>query len=329
MHFMSSLGSTALPVTVSRIIREAEGVVSIELRAASGHPLPAFEAGAHIDLELPLPGAPQVRQYSLCNDPAERHRYVVAVGLDAQSRGGSAWIHEHLKEGDELRIHGPRNNFPLDESAPHTILVAGGIGITPLLAMARRLSAVGRRWTLYYCVRTPSRAAFLGELLALGGQVVPVHDGVPGVASLDLAAVMAQAQAHDHLYCCGPTGLLQAFLKAASARRAETVHVEWFAAPAKPAAAPLADGEFDVHLARAQRVLRVAAGRSILDTLLEAGLDVPHSCRDGVCASCETRVLAGECDHRDLVLMPAEAAANDRMMICVSRCKGASLTLDL
>src|SRR5215218_4872543 len=121
MHSMSSLGATALSATVSRIAREAEGVLSIELRSASELPLPPFEAGAHIDLELPLPGGAELRQYSLCNDPAERHRYVVAVGLDARSRGGSKWIHEHLKQGDELRISAPRNNFPLNESAPHTI----------------------------------------------------------------------------------------------------------------------------------------------------------------------------------------------------------------
>ena len=145
---MSLPGPTAIPVTVGRIVTEAEGVVSLELRAAGEAALPPFEAGAHIDVEVPLPDGVEVRQYSLCNDPSERNRYVIAVGLDANSRGGSRWIHEHLRHGDPLRIGAPRNNFPLAESAPHSILVAGGIGITPLLAMARLGTADGRQWAL-------------------------------------------------------------------------------------------------------------------------------------------------------------------------------------
>jgi tetrachlorobenzoquinone reductase len=318
-----------IDVVVRRKSAAAEGVVTLELADVSGEPLPAFAAGAHIDVELPLPGGPQLRQYSLCNAPGERHRYVIGVGLDANSRGGSSWIHAQLQEGMRLRISAPRNNFPLAESAEHTVLVAGGIGVTPLLAMARRLTELGRRWTLYYCVRTPARAAFLGELMALGGEVVPMFDGMPGVGSVDLVAVLAQAPAFTHFYCCGPAGLMKAFLAASAARDAATVHVEWFAAPAASNDEPVGEGEFQLHLARTQRTLAVLPKQSILDVLLDAGIDVPYSCRDGVCGSCETRVLAGECDHRDLVLMPAEAAANDRIMLCVSRCKGAALTLDL
>lgn len=325
-----SASTSSLRVVVHAKRTEADGVVSLDLRPVAGAPLPPFEAGAHIDLYLPIGIEPLVRQYSLCNDPAEQHRYVVGVGLDAKSSGGSEWVHAGLSEGQTLQVSAPRNHFALAEDAPRSLLIAGGIGITPVLAMARRLAALSRPWTLYYCVRTPSRAAFLRELMQLGGEVIPVFDGMPGIAPLDVAQLVKQAGNDTHLYCCGPTGLMQAFMDAVATRDSKTVHVEWFAAPAKPeGAAPSCDGEFDVHLARTRRTLRVPADKSILDVLLDVGLDLPHSCRDGVCASCETTVLAGECDHRDLVLMGAEAAANDRMMICVSRCKGESLTLDL
>jgi ferredoxin-NADP reductase len=325
-----SIGSTLIDVTVANICPEANGIISLEVHAIGDAVLPLFEAGAHIDVELPLSTGVEVRQYSLCGDPRERHRYVIAVGLDINSRGGSRWIHNQLRKGDQLRIGAPRNNFPVNESASHSILVAGGIGITPILAMARRLSFIGKPWTLYYCARSPGRAAFLDELFALGGgEVVPVFDGMPGVSSLNLAQVVAQAPEHAHLYCCGPAALLQAFLQATASRPAESVHVEWFAGPTKSTMVPAAEGEFEVKLARTHRMLRVSADKSILDVLLDAGVDVPHSCREGVCASCETRVLAGECDHRDLVLTQAEAAANDRMMVCVSRSRGPLLTLDL
>jgi len=320
----------SIPVTVSRIVNEADDIISLELRAHGETVLPPFEAGAHIDIKLPLPSGVEVRQYSLCNDPAENDRYVIAVGLDANSRGGSRWLHEHVRQGDVLHIGEPRNNFPLVEDAPQTVLIAGGIGITPLLAMARRLTSLGRKWTLYYCVRTPKRAAFLEKLLALGsGEVVPVFDGMPGVSPLDVVKACAQMSMDTHLYCCGPTGLLQAFTQATRARPSNTTHVEWFAAPAQSTAAPAADNEFDVHLARTQCTLHVPADKTILDVLLDAGLDVPYSCTEGICASCETRVLSGECDHRDFILTPDQASANDRIMICVSRCKGKSLTLEL
>lgn len=322
--------ASALRVVVHAKQLQAEGVVSLDLRPVDGAPLPLFEAGAHIDVYLPIGTEPLMRQYSLCNDPSERHRYVVAVGLDANSRGGSRWVHAGLSEGQALQVSAPRNQFALAEEAPRSVLIAGGIGITPILAMARRLAALSKPWTLYYCVRTPGRAAFVRELMQLGGEVIPVFDGMPGIAPLDVAQLVAQTSSDTHLYCCGPAGLMRAFMDAVSGRDPKTVHVEWFAAPAKPeGTATGCDGAFDIHLARTRRTLRVPADKSILDVLLDAGLDVPHSCRDGVCASCETTVLAGECDHRDLVLMGAEAAANDRMMICVSRCKGESLTLDL
>jgi vanillate O-demethylase ferredoxin subunit len=198
--------------------------------------------------------------------------------------------------------------------------------------MARRLSALGRPWTLYYCARTPDRAAFLDELKALPGRVIPVFDGVAGGAPIDFARVMADTPADAHLYCCGPATLMEAFERAAATRESGSVHVEWFKprpASTTATATASADGEFVVKLAHSGVALTVPPQKSILDVLIEAGVAVQYSCCDGVCGTCETRVLDGVPDHRDSVLLGEDAHATDRMMVCVSRCSGASLTLDL
>jgi ferredoxin-NADP reductase len=320
---------TTFAVQITDIERKAEGVVALELRPTDGSALAPFTAGAHIDVELPVrdaAGRAIVRQYSLCNDPSETHRYVIGVGRDANSRGGSAWLHERARTGDALRISAPRNHFELVEGGEDSILVAGGIGITPLLAMARRLSALGRRWTLYYCARTPERAAFLNELQALPGSVVPVFDGIPGGRPIDLARVVEAAPRNAHMYCCGPTSLMEAFQRITALRPPSQVHVEWF----KPkATAPGGDGAFQITLARAGLKLDVPAGKSILDVLIEAGVNVQHSCCDGVCGTCETRVLHGIPEHRDSVLFGDDAKTTERMMVCVSRSAGPQLVLDL
>jgi ferredoxin-NADP reductase len=327
--------SKDLNVKVTARREEAAGVISLELRAVDGRPLGTFTAGAHIDVHLPVrnaQGRVLVRQYSLCNDPTEQDRYVIGVGRDPNSRGGSLWLQDQLQVGDLLRISAPRNNFPLDESAAYSVLVAGGIGITPLLAMGRRLSALGRPWTLYYCARTPERAAFLEELWALPARVVPVFDGLPGREPLDLKKVVAEAPTDAHLYCCGPASLMEAFERAAAGRPRQQVHVEWFKPRGPAADAPaLAQGEqpFDITLARGGITLHVPAGKSILDVLIEAGVPVQHSCCDGVCGTCETRVIDGVPEHRDAVLLGEAANSSDRMMVCVSRSAGPHLTLDL
>lgn len=330
--FSFTTGYLELAVHARR--QEAQGVISLDLRSANGDDLPPFTAGSHVELEVPATqGEPPLRrQYSLCNDPSEEGRYLIGVGLDAESRGGSAWLHGHVEVGAVLRARAPRNHFALDESAPHSIFIAGGIGITPLLAMARRLGSLGRCWTLYYCVRTPSRAAFLDALRRIPcGEVVTVHDAMPGVTSLDLAAVVDSAAADTHLYCCGPSPLMAAFERAAAGRAPNTVHVEWFKAKAtSPNDMPTAvAGAFALHLAHSGRTLQVPVGKTILDTLLDAGIAVDSSCRDGICGSCETRVLAGVPEHYDSVLSASERASGDRMMVCVSRCKGEALTLAL
>jgi len=326
-------GAARLTVRITDVSAKAEGVVALELRPADGGALPPFTAGSHIDVELPVTdrqGQPLVRQYSLCNDPDEVHRYVIGVGRDINSRGGSAWVHDHAKLGDTLRISAPRNHFALVEGAEESVLVAGGIGITPLLAMARRLSALGRRWTLYYCARTPQRAAFLRELEALPGRVVPVFDGIPGGKPIDLTSVVEATSQVAHLYCCGPVSLMVAFQTATSLRPPAHVHVEWF----KPRQVvhdppPGGDGAFQIMLARTGLKLSVPASKSVLDVLLEAGINVQHSCCDGVCGTCETKVLDGIPEHRDSVLFGEDAKTSTRMMVCVSRCAGTELVLDL
>jgi vanillate O-demethylase ferredoxin subunit len=314
-----------LSVQLRAIRYEAQGVHSFELAATGAQELPPFTAGAHIDLHL-APGL--VRSYSLCNSQDERHRYVIGINRDRASRGGSVHAHDRLRVGEQLTISAPRNNFPLDESAPHSVLIAGGIGVTPLLSMARRLAALGRPWELYYCARSHAAAAFLDTLRELkaaspqGTLHLHFDDRAGGV--LDLAGVVVRAPQGTHFYCCGPLPMLAAFEAACEPLPHGQVHVEYFTAKEAPATA----GGFEVELARSHRVVHVPEGKTVLDALLEAGVDVPYSCLQGVCGSCETRVLSGTPDHRDLVLTREEQEANNTMMVCCSGSKSPRLVLD-
>lgn len=331
MQFPNS-DQVMLEVEITTVRKVALGVVALELRPCSGYELKPFEAGAHIDVVLPVRdanGQNMVRQYSLCNDPQEHHRYVIGVGRDVQSRGGSEWLNEHAKLGDILHISIPRNNFSLNESADHTVFVAGGIGVTPLLAMARRLSAIGRPWTFYYCARNSERAAFLTELSQLPGMVIPVFDGLPEGKPIDLYEVMANAPLSAHFYCCGPSSLMEAFQCAAADRPSSHVHVEWFKPKSFEPQTLQGDRSFEVKLARSGLSLNVPTNKSLLDVLIDAGIAVQHSCCDGVCGTCETSVLEGVPEHRDSVLFGDDAKSTDRMMVCVSRSITPHLTLDL
>lgn len=319
-------------VLVRGIRIEAEQIRSFELCPVTGASLPAATAGAHIDVHLPNG---LVRQYSLLN-PGASDSYLIGVNRDPASRGGSSYLHEAVKVGDVLSISLPRNNFPLREGVAHSVLIAGGIGITPIFSMVQRLNQLGRPWTLYYCTRTEARAAFLHELKVLaaaaqGGHLHAIFDQVPGNQMLNLAELVQRSEAEHaagaHFYCCGPGMLLQGFEQATAAIPAERVHVEYFGAPVMAAGA-LAK-TFSVTLARSGQTFQIPADKSILEVLLSNGVSVLSSCREGVCGSCETAVLAGEPEHRDAVLSAAERAGNRTMMLCVSRCKGASLTLDL
>lgn len=314
-----------LDVRVTTMSFQADGVLSLELCPVTGGDLPPFTAGAHIDLHLPNG---LIRSYSLSNDQRERHRYVIGVGLDAASRGGSRYVHTELRPGQVLPISAPRNNFPLVEDAGRSILFAGGIGVTPMLAMARRLTELGRDWTLYYCVRQRRNAGFLPELTALTANrpdaLVLNFDGEPGGRLLDIAAIVRAGEG-AHFYCCGPTPMIKAF-EAATAHLPEgAAHVEYFAGVEAPATA----GGFIVELARSGKSIQVPEGKTILDVCLDAGVDVPYSCMEGVCGSCEARIVSGEPDHRDMILSASERASNKTMMICCSGSKGPKLVLDL
>ena len=308
----------------------ASGVLGFDFRPVGAHEWPAAPAGSHIDVHLP---DGLVRSYSLVNAPGERHRYAIAVNRDESGRGGSRYMHDHLRVGQELSISEPRDSFPLTEAASHSVFIAGGIGITPLWNMVQRLSQIGAPWTLHYSARSPEGAAFAQPLAVLaskaGGRVHMNYDGGMSCKRLDLAAIVASAPADAHVYCCGPIRMLEAFEAACVDRDPALVHREYFAAPAMPQPAGASDQEFTVTLTRTGKTIPVGAGTSILDAVLKAGVDVSYSCMSGICGACVTNVLGGVPDHRDLVLSDAEKDAGETMMICCSRARSAELTLDL
>lgn len=303
---------------------EAEDVVSLEFVDECGESLPPFTAGAHIDLVLANGCS---RSYSLVNDPAERNRYVIAVNRDPASRGGSRYVHEVLQAGQSIEVRGPRNNFELVENAPLVVLFAGGIGVTPLRCMIQRLEALGQPWTLHYAARSRARCAFLDEVAALEarrpGRVHLHFDDEAGGKPMDISTRIAAAPADAHLYCCGPNPMMRAFEAATAGRAPETVHVEYFTAQHDAAC----EGGFQVVLARSQRTVFVKKGQSILDTLLDAGVDVANCCREGVCGTCQTTVIEGQPDHRDSYLTPPERRTS--MMVCCSGSLSDKLVLDL
>ena len=315
-----------IEVRVKRISYEADRINSYELVSPAGGDLIPFTAGGHIDLHL---SNRMIRGYSLVNDQRERHRYVVAVNKEPAGRGGSRFVHDNLRVGDIIRVSRPRNNFGLCEEAEHSILIGGGIGITPLLSMIRRLDALGRASELVYAARTRPAAAFLDELAALGlnGRlnVQLDFDDERSGRVFDLPAVVGRAPAQAHLYCCGPQPMLEAFERATADRPANHVHVEYFQAKAPPAI----EGGFEVRLARSNRTIAINPGKTILDALLDAGIAANHACSEGVCGTCETRVIDGIPDHRDQFLSKEEQAANKTMMICCSGARSATLVLDL
>jgi tetrachlorobenzoquinone reductase len=311
---------------VKRISHEADGINSYELISPTGRDLDPFTAGGHVDVHLPNG---MIRSYSLVNDQRERHRYVIAINKEPAGRGGSRFLHDNLKVGDIVSVSRPRNNFALCEEAEHSILIAGGIGITPLLSMARRLDALGRSSELFYAARARPAAAFLDEIEALASKGrFKVHldfDDERSGRLFDLPGIVSHACAQAHLYCCGPQPMLEAFEAATAGRLADHVHVEYFQAREAPAI----EGGFDVRLARSNRTIAVKAGRTILEALLDAGIAANHACSEGVCGTCETRVLEGLPDHRDQFLSKDEQASNKTMMICCSGARSRTLVLDL
>ncbi|MFJ4154052.1 PDR/VanB family oxidoreductase [Pseudomonas sp. NPDC089752] len=316
--------SSTVSALVHTLRHEAEGIISVELRPWGDTVFTPFEAGSHIDLHLPNG---LVRSYSLLNAPSDQGRYVVGILRDRASRGGSRFVHEQLRVGTQLQISPPRNNFALDTRASHSVLVAGGIGITPIYCMFRQLLALGRSAELIYCARSRAEAALLEEIGGLGAKVVYHFNDEKGGLP-DLASYLAGRPADTHFYCCGPTPMLDAFEQSCERLGYPHAHIERFTA-AEVAPSEDALGSYSVELSKSGKTVSVEPGLNLLDVLLEAGCDIEYSCREGVCGSCETRVLEGDVDHRDGVLSKAERAANKSMMVCVSGCKSRRLVLDL
>jgi ferredoxin-NADP reductase len=305
---------------------EAQDIISVELRPMPGETLPTFQAGAHIDLHLP---SGLVRSYSLANDSGERHRYLLGILKDKASRGGSRAVHEQLRVGMSLPIGTPRNNFPLHEDADHSVLIAGGIGITPILSMAQRLQALGRSFEVVYLARSRAAAAFSETLHALA---CPVHwhfdNEAGGPPNLKVLLAQRSPKGNSHYYACGPAVMLDAFESACTELAYANAHIERFAA-VEVKAAEDARQKFSVELRKSQKTFEVNADTSLHKQLLALKVNVPFSCEEGICGSCETRVLEGTPDHRDMVLSASEQASNQVMMVCVSGCKTERLVLDL
>ncbi|MGW2019142.1 PDR/VanB family oxidoreductase [Streptomyces sp. NPDC001927] len=305
------LATVTRRVLVAERTEPAEGVVRLRLE---GTGLPAWQPGAHIDLILP---SGLVRQYSLCGDPAETDAYTVATRLIENGRGGSREVHEQLHVGTEIEIRGPRNRFPLVD-APAYVFVAGGIGITPVLPMLRAAEAAGAEWRLLYCGRSRATLPYVEEIEKLaGGRVSVVTEDESGRPDLGFLAELPEETV---VYCCGPEGLMAAV--SAALPEGRTAHLERFS-PAGTAGG----GPFEVELRRSGRTVTVAADQSVLAAVRGAVPGVAYSCEQGFCGTCQQRVLEGEVDHRDELLTDGERPGS--MLICVSRCAGERLVLDL
>ncbi|MEU6373056.1 PDR/VanB family oxidoreductase [Streptomyces sp. NPDC046909] len=296
----------------------ADGVLALTLRHPVGEPLPAWEPGAHIDVVL---GPGLERQYSLCGDPADRAAWRIAVLREPDGRGGSAHVHEQLGQGDKVRVRGPRNHFAL-RSAPRYRFIAGGIGITPILPMLAAAEAQGAEWTLLYGGRTRDSIAFTEELSRYGDRVTVAPQDETGL--LDLASVLDDVPEGTLVYCCGPGPLLDAV--EARCPAPGVLHMERFTPKEQETGE---NSAFEVELAQSGTTVTVPADVSVLDAVRGAGVEVLFSCTEGTCGTCETDVLEGTPDHRDSVLTDEERAAGETMMICVSRCRGKRLVLDL
>jgi vanillate O-demethylase ferredoxin subunit len=315
-----------IEVVVTSRNNEALDICSYELTCAQGGVLPSFSAGAHIDVHLP---SGLIRQYSLCNHPQERHRYLIGVLKDAASRGGSQSMHEEISSGDRLFISEPRNLFPLVGEARRSLLFAGGIGITPILCMAEQLAHSGADFELHYCARSSERAAFVERLKGASfSDRVHLHFDEEADSRMDAAKILANLGPDVHLYVCGPSGFMQYVLDSAKAQSWSEgqLHREYFAAPVVDSAA---DGAFQVKLGSSGQVFDIPVDKTVVQVLESHGVEIAISCEQGVCGTCLTRVLEGVPDHRDLFLTEEEQAANDQFTPCCSRAKSALLVLDL
>jgi vanillate O-demethylase ferredoxin subunit len=311
---------------VAAKVVEAIDICSFELVDPEGQPLPPFSAGSHVDVHLP---GGLVRQYSLANDPRDTHRYQIAVLKDAGSRGGSIAMHA-LQVGATIRISDPKNHFALAHESRHSILLAGGIGITPILCMAERLAHAGASFDMHYCTRSADRTAFAERIRAstFADQAHLHHDDGPPGQRLDARATIGLPREGVHLYVCGPIGFMDWVLTTARdlGWPDDRLHREYFAGVASTSAD---DGAFEVQVASTGAVVRVAPDQSVVAALADAGVSIAVSCEQGVCGTCLTRVIEGTPEHRDMYLTPDEQSKGDQFTPCCSRSKSARLVLDL
>jgi phthalate 4,5-dioxygenase reductase component len=319
---MSASVPKMMPLRVTRNDKIADGIHLLEFRDTGGKPLPEFSAGAHITIRTPNG---TLRKYSLCNDPAERDRYAVAIKREVNGRGGSINLIDGVKAGDELMVAPPVNDFELPQRATDFLFIAGGIGVTPFMAMIREAKAQGKRFRLFYCSRSPETTAFIDELSApeFKDSVVIHYDYGDSSRSLDLKPILAERKNREHLYCCGPRPLMEAVRTLTDHWSSAAVHFEAFSDAETHKAT---DKAFKVKLAKSGDVLDVPVTKTVLEAMREHGLGVPSSCETGTCGTCRTKLLSGEADHRDLCLAEHEKA--DNIMICVSRAKSDEITID-
>lgn len=311
-------------VLVSAMQYEAKGVLSVEMVSAQGEDLARFSAGGHIDVFF---REGLVRQYSLINDPEEKHRYQFAVLLEKEGRGGSAFVHKSLRVGDVIEVSQPRNNFKLNEDADSHVFVAGGIGITPFISMAHHCRRHAIPIKLYYCARAPETTAFVEQLTKIFGENTEVHyDGGDPSKSIDLTQLVAKEKG-SQLYCCGPRGLMDALSDVVDLHGGSLLTEDFNPAGAKTHTENSKDGEFTVELLRSGVSVEVVSGQTILEALQAANVDVETSCEAGVCGTCVVDYVDGEPVHNDVVLMPDEQEKS--VALCVAGCKSKKLVLDL
>jgi vanillate O-demethylase ferredoxin subunit len=320
---MSASAVDTIDMRLTAVRYGAESINLFELRQLDGRDVPSFTAGAHIDVFLPNG---MIRQYSITNAETDRQHYLLGVKFEASGRGGSRCLHDEVRVGSVLKVGMPRNNFPLIEEATTSVFVAGGIGITPIHSMIAKLQALGRSWRLHYAVRKREQALLLASFAPADDRLDLHIDCEHGGAILDVAAIIAAAPHDAHLYCCGPAPMLAAFEAACVDRTPARVHIERFSAPDNLAAT---GGAYEVELLKSKRTIAVEAGQTLLQALRAAGVKVRTSCEQGICGTCETRVLAGIPDHRDMILSDAEKATNEMMMVCCGGSLSPTLVLDL
>lgn len=328
MYEMESLAmeSSLLELVVTNFQSEAKDTVVLELQHPQKQLLPRFSAGSHLEVYL---ANGLIRHYSLLNCSSEMHRYVIAVGLANEGRGGSQYIHHNIRVGDTLKVSHPRNNFPL-LAAEEYCFIAGGIGITPILSMIHWCIKNHKKWRLIYALRHKQRASFYEDLIQRAPNNIQFHFNDENEQQhLNIEDLVKSLTENEHVYCCGPNAMMQSVQQATQYLPKERVHFEWFSAPVCDDSRIQTTDSFTLKLKHSGKEIQVMADQSILDALEQEGFELPFSCRAGICRTCETTVCSGTPDHQDMILSDEERAENKTILICVSRAKSQIIELDL